>query len=82
MAQEKTYTIIKTRGRNNTKSSQSGTLVELTKAYGYTLESGNSYNSKISREPKTAKALVRALNSCVSELQKGSYSPDYYDLGE
>lgn len=80
MAQEKTYTIIK--HRRNGQTETIGTLAELTKNYGYTLESGNSYNSKISLAPRTAKNLVNNLNKCVSVLQANSFNPDYYELKE
>lgn len=75
-----TFSITKTRrGRETTKT---GTLAELTEYFGYTLQSGNSYNSRISLAPRTAKSLVSALNKSVSELQRGSYDPDYYELSE
>lgn len=81
MATAKTFTIIKHR-RGGKKSTATGTVAELTKNFGYTLQCGNSYNPKISLEPKTAKALVNALNKSVDEIQKGSYDPDYYELSE
>lgn len=77
---QKTYTIVKTRGRTGTESEFTGTVEELTDMFSYTLECGNSWNSKINRTPKTAKSLVNALNKCVSELQSGSYYPDDYEL--
>ena len=73
-----TYTIIKTRKGRETETT--GTLDELTKHFSYTLECGNSYNSKISREPKSAKGLVSALNRSTDEIQRGSYDPNYYEL--
>lgn len=81
MATEKTFTIIKHR-RGGKKSATEGTVAELTEHFGYTLQCGHSYNSKISLSPKTAKSLVSALNKSVDQIQKGSYDPDYYELGE
>ena len=48
--------------------------------FGYTLECGHSWNSKISRRPKTATALVKALNQSVEETQGGCYDRDSYEL--
>lgn len=75
---EKTYTIIKTRKGRETETT--GTLAKLIEDFSYTLECGNSYNPKISREPKTAKGLVSALNRSTDEIQRGSYDPNYYEL--
>lgn len=80
MAQEKIYTIIK--HRRNGVSEMTGTLAELTAGYKYTLESANSYNSKISLNPRTIKGLVSALNKAVSVLQAGSFNPNFYELKE
>ena len=76
----KTYTILKTRTRNNTTSESTGTLEELSKDFGYTIECGNSWNSKINRNPKSIKGLVSALNKSVQETQGSCYYPDYYEL--
>lgn len=74
-----TYTIIK--HRRDTVREVSGTVEELIENFRYTLEAGNSYNSKISTQPKTIKSLVSALNKSVDVLQVGSYNPDYYEIG-
>jgi hypothetical protein len=76
----KTHTIIKT--RRGSESPFTGTLEELTKAFSYTLECGNSWNSKINRNPKTIKGLVSALNKSVAETQGSCYDPDYYELAQ
>lgn len=76
----KTYTITKTRTRNNTTTTATGTVEELVKNFKYTLECGNSWNSKINTNPKTAKALVNALNKSVAETQGSCYYPDHYEL--
>lgn len=58
-----------------------GTVEELrTNVFGYTLECGNSWNKKISREPKTVASLVSNLNKSVSETQGGCYDQDYYEV--
>jgi len=72
------HTIIKTR-RGESKE-VSGTVEELTKYFGYTLEVGHSYNQKISRHPRTAASLVSNLNKAVAEKMRGSYDPDHYTL--
>lgn len=55
-----------------------GTIEHLrTEVFGYTLECGNSWNSKINREPKTAKALVNALNKSAEECRRYD---DWYEL--
>lgn len=45
--------------------------------FGYTLECGNSWNSKINRCPKSAKSMVTALNKSAEEC--GRYH-DYYEV--
>ena len=58
-----------------------GTIEELrTNVFGYTLECGNSWNRKISREPKTVASLVSNLNKSVSETQGACYEQDYYEV--
>lgn len=75
----KTHTIIKT--RRGEKKAVIGTLPELVKYFGYTLQVGNSWNPRISRRPKTAAALIQALNASVAEKMRGSFDPDRYELG-
>lgn len=58
-----------------------GTIEELrTNVFGYTLECGNSWNRKISREPKSVASLVNNLNKSVDETQGGCYERDYYEV--
>jgi hypothetical protein len=76
----KTFTIIKT--RRGSESPFTGTIAELVSAFSYTLECGNSWNPRINRNPKTAKALVSALNKSVAETQGSCYDPDHYKLAE
>lgn len=81
MATSATFTIVKYR-KLGKKIVITGTLDELMEEFGYTLECGHDYNSRIPLAPKTAELLVAALNKCVMELQSGSYYPDSYELGE
>ena len=58
-----------------------GTIEELrTNVFGYTIECGNSWNKKISREPKTVASLVSNLNKSVDETQVSCYERDYYEV--
>lgn len=75
---KKQHTIVKLRKGNEKK--YTGTVEELTETFSYTLLSGNSYNPKINRFPKTIKALINNLNKSVDETQGGCYDPDYYFL--
>jgi hypothetical protein len=75
-----THTILKYRRGNVTE--MSGTLEELTEHFGYTLEAGRSYDSKVPLKPKTAKSLVSALNRATDSLQRGSFDPNFYKLKE
>ena len=63
------------RGRS---TDYTGTIEELsTNVFGYTLECGNSWNHKINRHPKSAKALVNALNKSKEEMCRYD---DWYEL--
>lgn len=74
----KVYTITKTRRGKDRDTS--GTIEELIKHFGNTLENGHSWNSKINRNPKTIVGLVSALNKSVAETQGACYDQDYYEL--
>lgn len=55
-----------------------GTVAELVEnVFGYTLECGHSWNPRIPRYPKTARALVNALNKSADECRRYF---DSYDL--
>lgn len=57
-----------------------GTLKRLIhEVFGYTLECGHSWNSKIPLEPKSGKSLVKALNDSAHETRRYY---DYYQLVE
>lgn len=63
------------RGR---ETKYTGTVEHLrTEVFGYTLECGNSWNSKIPVAPKTAKSLVNALNNSANECRRYD---DWYEL--
>ena len=65
---------------NGREHEYSGTIEELCNAvFGYTLECGHSWNSKIPRYPKTAKSLVKALNASADEMNRWN---DSYSLKE
>lgn len=76
---DKTYTVLKTRRGRVTEVTR--TLSELIDYFGYTLESGASYNPKINKNPKSVKGLVSALNKSVKELQGGCFEQDSYEVG-
>lgn len=66
---------------------QEGTLEELVKAYGYTLECGCSYqhekgNSKINCNPKSVATLVNNLNKAVNNSAANGYAGKHYRLME
>ena len=58
-----------------------GTLAQMTDAFSYKLECGNSRNNKIktAREIKTIKSLVSNLNKSVKETQGGCFDRDFYE---
>lgn len=63
----------------------SGTLDELIKYFGYTLECGASYqhekgNKKINKNPKSAKSLVDNLNKAQANLSANGCPSTYYEL--
>ena len=67
----KKFTVIKSyRGR---KTEVEGTLEELIEYFGYTLEVGNSWNSKINRNPKTIKSFISNLSKAYDEKEGGCY---------
>jgi hypothetical protein len=81
-ASEKIYKIRKTKSgiSSSTTSIFEGTLEHLkTRVFGYTLECGNSWNSKINRYPKTINSLVTAINKSYNEIE-GGYSNSYVEL--
>ena len=71
----KEYTVKVTRYKHYASSEYNetlytGTIEYLTnKVFGYSLECGNSWNSKINRYPKTGKSLVKALTDSAYECR-------------
>ena len=76
----KTYIVYKYYARSSRDYFVKGTLPELIDYFGYTLECGNSWNPRITRNPKTAKSLISALNKSVKETQGSCYNQDFYEL--
>lgn len=71
------YEVTKTKGSSTYK--QEGTLEELIKAYGYTLETGASYshekgNAKINQKPANIASLVKNLNNAVNNAAANGYA--------
>jgi hypothetical protein len=65
----------------------SGTMEELLDYFGYTLETGKSYEHekgryKINMNPKNAEQLVNALNKAATNAAANSSPSTYYSLGE
>lgn len=83
----KTYTI-KCLSRNPgtytyVMSEARGTMDELNKMFGYTLECGASYShekgkSKINRKPKTLVSLIKNLNNAVNNSSACGYAGKIY----
>mgnify|MGYP003585550789 CR=1 FL=1 len=65
---EKVYKVLKSGRTSNTEIE--GTLEYLTNYFGYTLECGNSWNSKIQRKPKTIASLVKFVNMSYDEKRE------------
>ena len=81
-AAEKIYKIKKTRTGldRSTESIFEGTLAQLRSGvFGYTLECGASWNSKINRNPKTIAALITAINKSYNETE-GGYTRSHVEL--
>ncbi len=65
----------------------SGTLAELTEYFGYTLECGHSYErergrKKVNTAPKSARALVTALNNAQENIARNGCASTSYSLVE
>lgn len=79
----KEITII--RARRGKETEVTGTVPELVEYFGYTLESGKSWehekgNKKINRTPKTAASLVANLNNASTNCARNGNSSTYYSL--
>ena len=73
MPTEKVYYVAST--HNGRTTIYEGTMSHFLKyVFGYDLECGNSWNSKIPTNPKTVKSLVKALNDSAYECRRYSDS--------
>jgi hypothetical protein len=73
--------------RRDRTSKVEGTIEYLVNYFGYTLESGASYqnekgNSKVNTNPKSAKSLVSNLNTATNNCAANGYSTTSYSLVE
>jgi hypothetical protein len=59
--------------REDSVNVTTGTIEELSKYFGYTLEIGNSWNRKIKRYPTTIKALEKNLQMSYEEKEASCY---------
>jgi hypothetical protein len=69
--------------RNGRERTKSGTLAELIEYYGYTLETGKSYehergNRKINLNPKSIESLVQNLNNAKSNAAANGQSSEHF----
>lgn len=67
-------------------SNTSGTISELVKHFGYTLECGKSWehesgNSKINLNPRGIKSLVKNLNNADNNSAQNGCGMNYYEEG-
>ena len=79
----KTYTVkvttIRSYGEDRV-SEVKGTLEELIRYFGYTLEIGHSYNSRINTHPKTIRGFLSAIQKA-SDIKYGcTYTRQYFEL--
>jgi len=82
MSKGKIYRVKKTRsGMNGSRESIfEGTIEHLSNGvFGYTLECGVSWNSKIKRNPKTINSLITAINQSYDEIE-GGYTRSHVEL--
>lgn len=75
----KSYIVIKSHTRRGDKEI-SGTLEELIKYFGYTLEIGNSHKSNINRNPKTIKSFISNINKAFNVVEGACYERTYIEL--
>ena len=79
----KQYTIevrgFRLRGENPDPKSYTGTLAELTETFSYTLKCGNSWDGRVSRQPKTIASLVSNLNRAAA-ASSTHYQSKFYTL--
>ena len=57
-----------------------GTLDKLVEAFSYTLQCGNSYNNRISRQPKTIKSFLSNVNKSFDAMELRCYDKSYVEI--
>ena len=80
----KQYTILQ--HRRGRVTPVSGTISELTKYFGYTLEKGKSWehergNKKINLNPKSIQSLINNINNAEDNAARNGCGSTYYTLG-
>ena len=85
MTKESSWSSVSTRPARTYE--QTGTIDELVESYSYTLECGASWahekgNSKINRNPRTIKTLIKNLNNAVNNSAANGYAGETYSLVE
>lgn len=79
----KRYTImvrrIRLHGDDPAPKSYTGTIVELTETFSYTLECGHNWDGRVNRNPKTIDSLVNNLNRA-AYAKSTHYQAEYYSL--
>ena len=80
----KQYTILQ--HRKGRVTPVSGTIAELTKYFGYTLEKGKSWehergNKKINLNPKSIQSLINNINNAEDNAARNGCGSTYYTLG-
>ncbi len=78
---EKTYKVKISHTRRGDRIVEE-TLSGLIKYFGYTLEIGHSWNSKISKTPKTIKSFITNLQNSYYEKEAACYERTYVSLVE
>jgi hypothetical protein len=57
-----------------------GTLEELIQYFGYTLEVGASWNSKVNRKPKTINSFISNLQKAYAAKEASCYNRTFVEL--
>lgn len=71
--------VLRLRGEDPAPKSYTGTLAELTEIFSYTLKCGNSWDRRVSCQPKTIASLVSNLNRAAAAAST-HYQSKYYTL--
>ena len=76
----KSYKVEVRTTKSDTPRYTEGTLPELIKYFGYTLEIGNSWNKKINRTPKTIKSFISNLQKSYEEKEASCFERTFVEL--